>query len=303
MSVAFAKIANALVDHGRIPRGTDTQKWFRCPGPHHKGEDRNPSGSLTDGTDTVGIHCHAGCTADEILAALGLTLRDLYDAPQDRGRTSSGAPDTGLLAAVGAWMPQDGQNASIAYNYTDADGKFLYQKLRSPSKAFAWRRLDPTTKNGWRYNRGDLPKVLYRLHQVRRAINEQRVVWVVEGEKDADALSALKHVTATCAPDGAYIRRGSSKWLPEYTEALRGADVILVPDRDADGEAHARNVAAEILGVVNSLEVAQAATGKDAADHLDAGLTIDQFVTIATPKPYVFTPYDPETGEILANVA
>lgn len=299
MSAAFAKVANALVDHGRIPRGSDRQKWFRCPGPHHGNDDRNPSGSLTDGVDGVGLFCHKGCTADEILNALNLNLRDLFDHPQERQQHGD-QPDISVRAAIGAWMPQDGQTASAAYNYTDRDGRFLYQKLRSPRKDFAWRRLDPATKNGWRYSRGDQPKVLYRLHEVRRAIADSRVIWLVEGEKDADTLAGRGYI-ATSAPDGAYITPGSSKWLPEYTEALRGADVLLIPDRDSNGAAHARNVITAIKSVVNSLEVAQVPAGKDVSDHLVAGRRITEIVTAGIPKPYLFV--DPRTGEILPGAA
>jgi DNA primase len=51
---------------------------FAAKCPAH--EDRSPSVSIRDAGDRVLIHCHAGCSAADIVAAVGLTLRDLYDS-------------------------------------------------------------------------------------------------------------------------------------------------------------------------------------------------------------------------------
>ncbi len=51
---------------------------FAAKCPAH--EDRSPSVSIRDAGDRVLIHCHAGCSAADIVAAVGLTLRDLFDA-------------------------------------------------------------------------------------------------------------------------------------------------------------------------------------------------------------------------------
>ncbi|KUH99268.1 AAA family ATPase [Mycobacterium sp. IS-3022] len=46
----------------------------RCPA--H--DDRSPSLSITGTDSRVLLHCHAGCDTDDVLAAMGLTYRDLY---------------------------------------------------------------------------------------------------------------------------------------------------------------------------------------------------------------------------------
>lgn len=65
----------ALVDARRTGAG----KWqARCPA--HA--DRSPSLSIRDGQDgRLLVHCFAGCAHTEILAALGLSQRDLYAGP------------------------------------------------------------------------------------------------------------------------------------------------------------------------------------------------------------------------------
>ena len=57
-------------------RGTGRGRWIaRCPG--HA--DRSPSLSLTEGDDgRILLFCHAGCGAADIVAAVGLDLRDLF---------------------------------------------------------------------------------------------------------------------------------------------------------------------------------------------------------------------------------
>ena len=58
---------------------------LRIRGPRHSymaccpaHSDRSPSLKVTTTDDRVLLHCHAGCSAEEVLAALGLKLRDLF---------------------------------------------------------------------------------------------------------------------------------------------------------------------------------------------------------------------------------
>lgn len=60
----------------------------RCPA--H--DDRGPSLSIREGDDgRVLLHCFAGCTADEVVGAIGLTLADLFP-PGGQPRRSPPAP-------------------------------------------------------------------------------------------------------------------------------------------------------------------------------------------------------------------
>jgi len=61
---------------GVIDRGDS--KWYaRCPA--H--EDRSPSLSIHDTGERILIHCFADCATEGVLAAVGLTFRDLYSDP------------------------------------------------------------------------------------------------------------------------------------------------------------------------------------------------------------------------------
>ena len=61
----------------------------RCPA--H--EDRSPSLSIREDADKVLLHCFSGCDPEDVLAAVGLTWRDLYPDPlvAARNRPNEGA--------------------------------------------------------------------------------------------------------------------------------------------------------------------------------------------------------------------
>jgi len=256
MSAAIDRVHAALIEH-RSKR--DGDHW-QCPA--H--EDGKPSLSVTEGDDGRAlIHCHAECPPEDVLAALGLSMRDLFD-DDDR--------------------PTQARSALAEYDYTDESGELLFQVVRFAPKDFRQRRPDATAADGWAWSIKDVRRVLYRLPAVIEAVREGRVVWVVEGEKDVHALESAGEV-ATCNAGGA------GKWRDEYAEVLRGAEVVIVADKDEPGRKHAENVRASITGVAASVRVVEAAGGKDAADHLAAGYGIDAFVPV--DRPSLGVPTDP----------
>jgi 5S rRNA maturation endonuclease (ribonuclease M5) len=228
-------------------------------------EDRTPSLSVTTGRDhPVVLNCHAGCSRDAILSALGLSWSDLC-APRDEQD-----------ARRGEWTPRG--EAVAVYDYVDESGRLLFQVLRTADKQFPCRVPDPTRPRGWNWRLADVRRVPYRLPRVIDAVQNGRSVYIAEGEKDVHALERAG-VTATCNPGGA------GKWRPEFAEFLREASVVIVADKDGPGQAHARQVAATLDGIAATIVIKEPADRdhlKDAADHLRAGLTIDEFVTTWT---------------------
>ena len=129
------------------------------------------------------------------------------------------------------------------YDYIDEKGKLLYQVCRMEPKDFVQRRPKADGK-GWIWNLKDVRRVLYLLPEVLEA---QEVI-ICEGEKDVDNLMELAFI-ATCNPGGA------GKWRDNYNEALRGKDVILLPDNDDQGRDHMNNVAISLNGTTKSLKM------------------------------------------------
>src|SRR5262249_27330620 len=132
------------------------------------------------------------------------------------------------------------------YDYTDESGALLFQVVRRAPKDFRQRR--PNGKGGWTWSLGKTRRVLYRLPELRDAVAGERLVIVVEGEKDADNLRKLGFI-ATCNPGGV------NKWRTEYTESLRDADVIIIGDNDDAGRAHVAHVASSLHGISRRVRV------------------------------------------------
>lgn len=78
-------------------RSRGAGKWSaRCP--FH--QDNSPSLSIGEGADRILLHCFALCETPDIVAALGLTMADLFsDAPRpDRERSRSSPPKLNRVA-------------------------------------------------------------------------------------------------------------------------------------------------------------------------------------------------------------
>lgn len=112
------------------------------------------------------------------------------------------------------------------YDYTDEQGKVLFQVQRYEPKTFSQRA--PNGKGGWKYKLNDVRRVLYRLPRVVWAIENQQPIFVCEGEKDVETLEKLDKRIATTMAKG-------SKWSKDFTGLLKGAHVVLLPDNDAAG--------------------------------------------------------------------
>lgn len=128
------------------------------------------------------------------------------------------------------------------YEFRDALGNLLFQKQRfvdeDGRKTFRQRRIDQETGE-WVSNLDGVDKVLYNLPRICAARDAGKTIWVVEGEKDANTLIALGY-DATTMPGGA------GKWLDIHTEALAGANVVVVADNDDVGRKHAVNVSEKL---------------------------------------------------------
>lgn len=196
---------------GRLSAKKSGKGWMaNCPA--H--EDRRASLSINEGeARRVLLNCHAGCATEAILSAIGLTWSDLQ-------------PDRAKSEIV------------ATYPYSDEQGALLYEVVRFSPKDFRQRR--PDGAGGWLWNLQGVRRVLYRLNRLPGS----ETVLIVEGEKDADALWALDLPASTSAG-------GAGKWLPDYVQQLKASGVqqiIVLPDNDDAGRAHAEAVAASCAG-------------------------------------------------------
>src|SRR4029453_98999 len=125
-------------------------------------------------------------------------------------------------------------------------------------------------------------RVLYRLPWLLDWIadsSDRRPLVITQGEKGAESVVDAGGVATSC-PGGA------GKWHDDYAETLRGAfpDVVVVADQDRapkagappPGPARAVRVRARPARVGVSATIVRPPFGKDAADALAAGCSLDE---------------------------
>lgn len=161
---ALDRILDALDDRDRGPRQSGGSWLARCPA--H--DDRKPSLSVRQVEGHALIFCQAGCAAAEVMTALDLTLRDLYDDPRGAtytypdGRIVHRSPDKRFYQSGNtngtALYRLDKVTAAVAAEQTIyiCEGEKDVHALEaigltattSPMGAGKWAKIDPTPLAG-----------------------------------------------------------------------------------------------------------------------------------------------------------
>lgn len=256
---SFERVRAALEAKDLRPK--ENVKGLSALCPAH--EDSRASLSVSEGDDgKVLLKCFAGCEVADIAEGLGLTMKDLFpEEPKPPAKKARG-------------------KVAKAYSYTDEAGALLFEVVRMDPKDFRQRRPDPSRPGTYLWNLDGVRRVLYRLPDVLAAVRTGGRVYVVEGEKDAEALARLG-LTATTNPGGA------GKWLPGHSEALRGAHVVILPDTDDPGRKHGEAVAKALHGVAASVRVVSLGRPgvKDPADFIAEGGTREDLTALSDAAP------------------
>ena len=210
----------------------------RCPA--H--DDRQPSLSIGEGdAGQALIHCHAGCTAGEIVEALGLTLADLMSPSRGGASTRNGSagkarrtgqPKSGVHhatadTAIRAIEIQRGP-CSGRWTYRNAAGEAVGEILRWDTAEGKDILPISRTDDGWIVGGMPQPRPLYGLPEVLAAPKGSRV-YICEGEKAADAARALGLIATTSAHGSG--SAAQTDWSP-----LAGHEAVILPDADDSGE-------------------------------------------------------------------
>jgi putative DNA primase/helicase len=196
---------------------------------------------------------------------------------------------TEKLHELGIFFPSSRER----YVYEAADGTKLFikhrfrkdgeQRKRQWYQCYAKSGLTPATHNSkkkgtWSASgckickRKKLPIVLYHLPEVVAAIEARDVIYLCEGEKDAEAIRDHKAVATST-------ENGASDWNSTYAGQLDGAKaVIIIADNDDAGKRGALNRYLSLKDHAESVTVVYAREGKDAYDHFAFGHGLNDFV-------------------------
>lgn len=116
---------------------------------------------------------------------------------------------------------------------------------------------------------------LYNLDMLLQA-DPWQPVWIVEGEKCADALGERGEV-ATCAAGGA----GGWPRIGADIDALRGRHCVVLKDADEAGEQYATDIMSTLPGIAASVRVLALDGAHDVADRLKDGHATDELRRLA----------------------
>lgn len=237
--------------------------WLaRCPA--HR--DGRPSLKIDLGDDgRVLLRCYAGCETTAIVAAIGLSLGDLFPPK------------------AGEQRPRGKAVSSIAYEVHDEAGILcgvhVCTVYESGEKVCGWRGPNGST----RLNRPLSAMPLYGIDDV----NGAAAVVVTEGEKARDALRA-KNIAAVGTVTGA-----SSVPGPDALRPLLGKTAVLWQDNDAAGIAHMARLAGGLRelgqpdGKIRRVAWRDAPPGGDAADF--PGDREETLALIEAAEPWPFS--------------
>ncbi len=195
-------------------------------------DDKNPSLSVTEKDGKILLHCHRGCSPEEIVSAMGLKMSDLFTKDTNVTTVHCSQP-------IRTHLYRDAEGNTLAR-------KSIYRK-DDGGKYALWERLE---KGVWHKGLGKVKAPLYRLNELTDADR----IYIVEGEKDVDTMFDIGY-TATTSPKGA-----GGKWEPEYNKYLEGKDIVIIFDNDEAGEKYAETVKQGILSSARTIRVIPAST-------------------------------------------
>ena len=238
---------------GFQPTKTRAGDGITGPCPCCGGVDRVWIGSLPDGGPPWMAWSH-GCSFEDMRSTLG---RDAS------GHANGGGPGH---KTVSSYTDEAGTPVFEVERQGAAGGRGTQFRPRhtAADDAVVWT-LPPAGRG-----------LVSPLPAVKRAIKNQDLVVVVAGEKDADRLTSLP----LCTPGNAGVASAAGRraqWTPRHAAHVSGAArVVVIPDADAAGLAHAESVARSVAGTAERVQVVDIAAfghvhgrGDDVSNWLD----------------------------------
>lgn len=312
-AASYRRVVDALIAGGHKHKVSHHHIQASCP----LQPDRKPSLSIDyrPGDGKTHLHCHS-CKAEEaeLAEALGLPQSALFDdwvdedewqrrkergqrrRPSRKPRTEGKRSRLGPLPKRLTEPPEPvevSRREVEAEDYVDpATGEVVAQNVRVELELQfpdeERRRLDKTffqrfadNAGGWLDTKpAGLVVPLWRLRDIREAIERGWPVWVSEGEKDAKALLDAGVFTTTNIG-------GATNFTVDHAEQLRGGEVTLVLDRDLAGYTRGLHIVGLLTNMASSVRIVLPAVDgqkADAFDHLQAGHTVDDFVEVGVDQ-------------------
>ena len=250
--------------------GSGTQFKGKCPA--HTDSEASLSLRMADGK--ILLNCFAGCKKAEILKHLNWEPRHLL-----KGAVEVPDIEPTTFETQQAEQVEDPKFREVErYQYHQPDGSLQFYVIRQEATDSKGKRKKKFLQSGiasdgsltWRM--AGIKRLPYRLPQVLKAIEQQKSILFVEGEKDVGSAENLGFV-ATTIPSGAK-KSGGENVAEECLHWLKGADVVLCPDNDEVGIPWQQMIGSRLLKIakrVRWLELPELGEKEDLSDWLAKG--------------------------------
>lgn len=240
---------------------TSSSKNVRCP--FHN--DTNPSFNIKDGYFKCFSECGAqgdafnyimlkeNCGFQEALNIAG----EIFGTKEERkgkGLSKTELLDNFIKNNIKEFSANPEYKYEEHYVYKDENAipVFIKIKFRHPEtkdKTFimgnlidegSYYKIDSDKKT-------DKINIFYNTHLISKAIKENKKIYIVEGEKDANTLTKLGFVAISC--------RNTKNLTQEMINSLYKANIVVVPDMDTVGGEHEKVLTDSLLSVAKSFRI------------------------------------------------
>lgn len=253
-------IYESNLQHFKIEKRYGDKAQCKCPA-HN---DKQASLTITKGNKCTLFTCHAGCKLQDILSAAGLEQKDtFYDTDKQR---------TNWKAYIEA---REQKKIEAVYNYVSCNGTYAFTKIRLEGKKILYGILaDERFTYGLPRNtpRKSLKAIYGNIKAINNAVNEDKHIFIVEGEKDVDTMAKQGYIAFTYG--------GVNDWQSDFAELVEGANVIILADNDEPGIRVANTILNDIQAVVKNVKIIipmPEIPKADITDYFEAGHTKEEF--------------------------
>lgn len=267
----YKSIISKFNNPKRTSPGHNCAEAYQCKCPAHADNQASLTVSLSKAGKII-LKCHAGCSTEDILNAVGLNYNDLFSDSKEQ--LSCLDKKAWYYATQYEWTDEsgtkhkgygEGVKVAAVYTYRNGDGKELYSKVRFeggaiPGKLIRYYTIDRANDTATSCKREDAERVLYRLPEFQKEKDKVRTVYIVEGEKDCETLRKMGGCFGCATTPG-----GASDWREDYARYFKGLNVVILRDNDNAGLKFAQRIARDLKHYAYCVKIVNPST----LDHGD----------------------------------
>lgn len=218
----------------KIMKRYGTKAQCRCPA--H--DDKHASLTITKGRKCTLFYCHAGCSVDNILQAVGLEKKNTFYDTEPRSQNWKVYIES-----------REKRRIEAVYTYVSINGAYAFTKIRLEGKKLLYGKLenDRFTYGIGREGRKSYKAIYGSVQALKKAVSEGRPIFIPEGEKDVDTLTKQGYTAFTYG--------GVNDWQSDFATLVQGAEVYVLADNDEPGKRVANTILNDIQTVAKSARV------------------------------------------------